>query len=337
MGVDDRFEKIVKACKLPVCQLIFAVVTMVFLAPDTFARGGDARVHAGSGTYGNGYDSSNFGGHSYSHSGSGHGRSDRHQFLGGGYRYFGGSGYNHPDSGTRNFSDGHRYYGGGYLNGFNYIYLPGYFIPNAYSYAYPSYSLYRPHYKSESTMPDVGEYSKHPPKYNRKESAYRYNSASVRYPDMATGNSYSTNDLGWRLLAQNSPREALDVFAAQGGYRPKDGVLKVGYALSAAMQRDLDKAAWAMRGAFRIDPDSLHYLKIDASLRASIETLLDEYHIQLNYAQGNRHFDVAFMIAALNYLIHEIAAARAAIAESVENLGDNSPSAINLQRLVANN
>lgn len=309
---------------------------MVFLVPDVIARGGDAGARAGSGAYGGGYCSRNFCGHShigrnYKHSGS-------HRFFGDGYRHFGDTGHNHFESRAGNFSGGYRYDGDSYyddyLRGFRYAYMSGYYVPGGYSYIYPSFSRYRPQYILSA--PNVGEYEQ-PQKLNKNGNAYRYNSASVRYPDIANGNSYSTNDLGWRLLAQNSLREALDVFAAQTGQRPQDGVLKVGYALSAAMQRDLNKAAWAMRGAFRVDPYSLHYLKIDASLHSSIDTLLDEYRNHLNYAQGNRHIDVAFMIAALNYLIHDIDAARAAIEDSVDKLGDSKPSAINLQRLVANN
>ena len=336
MGVDDRFEKPARVRKLSICQLLLAVVAMVFLVPNATARGGDAGARAGSGAYGGGYGSRNLSGHS--HIGRSHKHSGSHQLSDGGYRHFGGNGHNHFERSARNFSGGYRYddgsYYGGYLRGFSYAYWPGYYVPGAFSYPFFSYSRYRPQY--ESFAPNAGEY-RQPQKYNKKGSAYRYNSASVRYPDIASGNSYSTNDLGWRLLAQNSLREALDVFAARAGQRPQDGVLKVGYALSAAMQRDLNKAAWAMRGAFRVDPDSLHFLKIDASLRASIDALLDEYRNQLNFAQGNRHIDVAFMIAALNYLIHEIDAARAAIEESVDKLGDSTPSAINLQRLVANN
>ncbi len=254
-----------------------------------------------------------------------------HNRLGSGHRRFGG--------GRRHFDGGHRrhlgssYYGvfsGGYPR-YSYAYSPTYYASRAYTYYNPSYSTYRPRNYSSSSYVE----GKNPKKYVGGGDAYRYNSASARYPDTANG-SYATNDLGWRLLGQNNPREALDVFATQAGKQHNDGVPKVGYALSAAMQGDLNKAAWAMRRAFRIDPDSLQYMKIDASLRTSIDTLLAEYHDQLNHTQGNRHFDVAFMIAALNYLIHENDAARVAIGESVDKLGDNSPSAINLQRLVVN-
>jgi hypothetical protein len=341
MGAVSQFGKIVRALNISICQAIFTVGAMVFMVPDLLARGGETGAPAGFGAFSGEHGGGNLSGHSRIRSGHGHSGSHRHP--GGGHRHFGGTGHRYVWYEGRILGDGQRHYGGSYFGGyrggfgyprnFGYVYLPGYYVPNAYSYSYPSYSLHRPQYGL--SVPYAGEYE-HPQKYNRKGSVYRYNSASVRFPAVATGDSYSTNDLGWRLLAQNSAREALDVFAAQAGQYPKDGIPKVGYALSAAMQRDLNKAAWAMRGAFRIDPDSLQYLRIDASLRTHIDALLDEYHNQLNYAQGNRHFDVAFMIAALNYLIQEIDAARAAIVE-VEKLGDSSPSAINLQRLVAKN
>lgn len=304
MGADGHSKKITRPIKLLICRLIFAVSATFFIVPDILARGGETGAQAGFGTYRGGHGSGDFSG--YSHIGSDHG-------------YFAGDYYGDP----RDFD-------------FGYIYFPGYYVPSpyAYSYSYPSYSYHKPQY--EAFVPYAGEY-KHPQKDNRQGRVYRYNSASVRYPAIGNGDSYSTNDLGWRLLEQNSAREALDVFAIQVGQHPKDGIPKVGYALSAAMQRDLNKAAWAMRSAFSIDPDSLQYLRIDASLRTGIDMLLDEYHNQLNYAQGNRHFDVVFMIAALNYLIQEIDAARAAIEESVSKLGDSSPSAVNLQRLVTDN
>jgi len=331
MGANHHSNDSVDALKLPTLLAIFAFCAIVFVIPDATARGGH---HVGSGSHAG--QGRHFGGHS--NFGGSHRHFGGHSRFGSGHRSFGG-GHNRFGSGHRRFGGGHRQhfgssfyggYSGGYRRsnsyyprGYSYAYSPAYYAPRAYSYYNPSYSTYRPRYYSSSSYAGGG-------------NSYSYNSASARYPDTTAG-SYATNDLGWRLLGQNNPREALDVFATQAGKHHNDGVPKVGYALSAAMQGDLNKAAWAMRRAFRIDPDSLHYLKIDALLRTSIDMLLAEYHNQLNYAQGNRHFDVAFMIAALNYLIHEKDAARIAIEESVDKLGDNSPSAINLQRLVVNN
>ena len=339
MSANHHFNDSVDALKLRTRLTIFTFCVILFVTSDATARGGHGHGsghHIGSGAH------------------AGHGRHfGSHSHFGVGHRSFGG-GHNRFGSGHRSFGSDHRHFGGrhrhfggvhrkhfgsSYYGGFSgvyplysYAYSPGYYAPRAYTYYNPSYSTYRPRNYSSSSY--VG--GKNPKKYAGGGNAYTYNSASARYPDTAKG-SYATNDLGWRLLGQNNPREALDVFATQAGKQHNDGVPKVGYALSAAMQGDLNKAAWAMRRAFRIDPDSLHYMKIDASLRTSIDTLLAEYHNQLNYAQGNRHFDVAFMIAALNYLIHENDAARVAIEESVDKLGDNSPSAINLHRLVVNN
>lgn len=333
MSANDRYSKITLALRLLICQLIFAFCSMALIMPNVIARGNhNGGHHIDSGPLGE--HSRHFGGHGHIVRG--------HRHLGDERRHFG-SDYGQFRGGRKNFNVGHSRYGDSFHRGYHrghgyyphgYAYSPVYYAPRVYSFSYPSYLLYRSQYASSA--PSVGGYQ-YPQKYIGREGAYSYNSASVRYPDIATGNSYSTNDLGWRLLAQNNPREALDVFTTQVAQRPKDGVSKVGYALSAAMLNDLNKAAWTMRRAFRIDPDSLHYLKIDTLLRTSIDTLLVEYHNQLNYAQGNRHFDVAFMIAALNYLIHEKDAARVAIEESVDKLGDNSPSAINLQRLVINN
>jgi hypothetical protein len=366
MSANHHSNKSVDSLKLPTLLAIFAFSIIVFVTPDATARGGHGGGHhVGSGSHtGHGR---HFGGHSnlggshrhsggHRHFGSGH-RSfgSNHNRFGSGHRSFGsghnrfgsghrsfGSDHNRFGNGHRRFGSGHRRLGGrhrhfgGYSGGYprySYAYSPAYYAPRAYSYYNPSYSTYRPRYYSSPSYLGRNNY---PKKYAGGGNTYSYNSVSARYPDTAT-ESYSTNDLGWRLLGQNNPREALDVFATQAGKNHNDGVPKVGYALSAAMQGDLNKAAWAMRRAFRIDPDSLHYLKIDALLRTRIDMLLAEYHDQLNYAQGNRHVDVAFMIAALNYLIHENDAARAAIEASVDKLGDNSPSALNLQRLVVNN
>lgn len=363
MGASYQIFNRLWVVKLPILLTVFILCSLVLAMPDAIARGGHGGGHQlGSGSH----TSRHFGGHNHAggqrHFGGGHRSFAGHGRFGGGYRHnhFGSRHrsshfasqprHRHFGSGHRRHLSGRTYYGGyrGYYSGYSsayrrgygyypgnygYVYSPGYYAPGSYAYSYPSYSLYKPGYYS--APPYVGEY-RYSSKYTGTGRNYRYNSATARYPDNSAG-SYSTSDLGWRLLAQNNPREALHVFADQARQRQTDGIPKVGYALSAALQGDLNKAAWAMRRAFRIDPDSLHYLKIDASLRASIDRLLIEYHDQLNHAQGNRHFDVAFMIAALNYLIHEQDAARIAIEQSVDKFGDHSPSAMNLQRLVANN
>lgn len=319
-----------------------AFCVMILATQDTLARGDHADVQQA--------DSHLYGGYAgdHGHLGSGHRHFDSdHGHLESGHRHFKGdhgpfgAGHFRSSSDHSHFGGNHRRllggnfgFFGGYGVGYNYAYPLGYYYPRTYIYSYPSYSLHRPNYFSSPSY--IGGYN-YPKSYSGSRKTYRYNSSDARYPDTTIGTGvYSTNDLGWRLLAQRNPRGALDVFATQAGQSYTDGVPKVGYALSAAMQGDLNRAAWAMRRAFSIDPDSLHYLKIDPSLRASIDMLLAEYHNQLKYAQGNRQFDVIFMIAAMNYLIHDNAAASVAIERLVVKLGDDSPSAQNLRRLVFN-
>ena len=164
-------------------------------------------------------------------------------------------------------------------------------------------------------------------------SAYNNNPADTRYieKDME---SKVTNNAGWELLANNQAGEALGFFAGQAGRYQTDGVPKVGFALSTAMQGDLDRATWAMRRAFRIDPNSLHYINIEPQLRVSINNLIAEYNARLNYSEGYGQSDSDFMIAALNYLLHDKNASRKAIDVAINNGGDNSQSAQNLYNLL---
>lgn len=145
-----------------------------------------------------------------------------------------------------------------------------------------------------------------------------------------------TNNAGWEFLAKNQASEALGFFAGQAGRYQTDGMPKVGFALSTAMQGDLHRAAWAMRRAFSIDPNSLNYIKIEPPLRVSINNLITEYNNRLNSSEGYGQSDSIFMIAALNYLLQDNNAARNAIDRAIDKAGDNSQSAHNLYNLLIN-
>jgi len=246
----------------------------------------------------------------------------------GGHVHFGGS--------HRHFGNYNRGYGGGY----RYSYQPNYnYYPRSYSFtsgyssprAYTGYSprKYSPPITYISRYVDSNPYSSNANLYN----TYNSNSTETRYIEKGAGNNV-TDNLGWQLLAQNNAKEALGVFAGQAGRHQEDGVPKVGFALSTAMQGDLDRAVWAMRRAFSIDPNSLHYVNIEQSLRVSIDNLIAEFNLRLRNSDGNRYSDAAFMVAALNYLIHNDEAARIAIEEAVGKAGDSSQSALNLRNLV---
>lgn len=260
----------------------------------------------------------------------GHGLHGGHGVHGGhfgGHVHFGGS--------HRHFGNYNRGYGGGY----RYSYQPGYnYYPRSYSftsgYSSPrAYTGYSPRNTPSATYinRNVGPnpYSNNANLYN----TYNSDSTGTRYIEKGAGNNV-TGNLGWQLLAQNNAKEALGVFAGQAGRHQEDEVPKVGFALSTAMQGDLDRAVWAMRRAFSIDPNSLHYVNIEQSLRVSIDNLITEFNLRLRNSDGNRYSDAAFMVAALNYLIHNDEAARIAIQEAVDKAGDSSQSALNLRNLV---
>ncbi len=84
-----------------------------------------------------------------------------------------------------------------------------------------------------------------------------------------------------------------------------------------------------MRRAFRIDPDSLHYLQLDKKGHVVIDNLIGQYSSRVN----NNDIDQAFMVSALHYLKHDYVATKKSIANA-QQYGDKSPSLANLQKLV---
>jgi len=196
-------------------------------------------------------------------------------------------------------------YGYGH-NGYSYGHHYGYY-PHAYSYSHYTY----PYYAYQ------GEYYSH--SYPRTYGNATYNS---RYD-----NDNKDADYGWYLLARDKPYDAYKVFADQAENAPNEGAPKVGYALAAGLQGDLNKGTWAMRRAFRIDPDSLHYVELEPSVQSKVKTLINDYD----------HRDNAFMVAALQYLLHNDEAAREAIDRAVDDDRDNSESTRNLYSLLNSN
>jgi len=137
------------------------------------------------------------------------------------------------------------------------------------------------------------------------------------------------NSSAWETLNQGQYNEALRVFAQQAQSNPRLGVPKAGYALATASVGDLDRGVWAMRRAFQIDPDSLHYLQLGEQGHKVIDNLIDQYSSKENDADVGQ----AFMVSALYYLKHDYAAAKQSIA-SAQQFGDTSSSYMNLQRLI---
>ncbi len=224
-------------------------------------------------------------------------------YYGGHYGY---SGHHYGGYGRRHgYYGGHRYGYRGYRGYRGYNYRP------RHNYGYRSY--YSP-YKSYQYYP---------------KSNYNSSDASNNYQ---TDNKYTgTDSTAWNMLSQGQAGSALNIFASEAESNPKAGIPKVGYALATAASGDLSRAVWAMRRAFRIDPDSLHYLLLDEANQGVIDTLIDKYHYSEN--QEDEFYDEAFMVSALNYLKHDYIASRGAVDHAINN-GDRSTSAHNLQKLI---
>jgi len=135
---------------------------------------------------------------------------------------------------------------------------------------------------------------------------------------------------GWGLLIEGEPREALAVFSREAKSRPEDGPPKAGYALAAASSGDLDKGSWAMRRAFRHEPDALPGLAASLGAQGTVDQVIDQYE----YEDDGGSADAAFMLAALHLLNGNQTAAQSA-AENAVHAGDDSESLRNLARILS--
>lgn len=136
---------------------------------------------------------------------------------------------------------------------------------------------------------------------------------------------------GWTLLADGRSAAALSVFANQAERDPTNSVPKIGYSLAMAARGDLSGGVRAMRRACRIDPDSMHNLKLDARLQPTLDRLADRYQVRMNTRDRT---DSAFMLAALKYLRQDRQGAQAA-AEIAATHGDRSESLAHLRQIIA--
>jgi len=194
----------------------------------------------------------------------------------------------------------------------------GYF--SYYPYRYYSHRSYSYPYVSYSLMYSYGS--------SGYSSSPVYSQEKNEYP---TGRIYGIDSAGWTVLAQGEFQTALDIFAKDAEYFPNAGIPKVGYAIAAAAAGDLMQSVIAMREAFHIDPDSIHYLQFDDKVLAIINDLIDIFEDSLQ--ENAKQPDEAFMLSALNYLKHDYGSAHEAIGRAIMD-GDNSPSVYNLHVLI---
>lgn len=150
-------------------------------------------------------------------------------------------------------------------------------------------------------------------------------------PGAGGGAPITRSQVAWSLLARGRDYDALRHFSRMARLRPTEGEPRIGYALSVAGLGDLRRGARAMRRALRTDPTLLD-LTIDGRLRSRIHSLTAGYLTRLENNQADR--DAAFMLAVLYGLIGDTESARYAMG-LLESAGDQTPSAMELRRLIA--
>ncbi|MEL6107860.1 MAG: hypothetical protein AAFU85_17685 [Planctomycetota bacterium] len=82
-------------------------------------------------------------------------------------------------------------------------------------------------------------------------------------PEGIRSSGYTSLDRGWSLLASGDDQAALLHFAELANANTTDAESKVGYALSAAAQGDLETSAWAIRRAIDLQPDIIDRLRTE--------------------------------------------------------------------------
>ncbi len=163
--------------------------------------------------------------------------------------------------------------------------------------------------------------------------SYGYSSPAYSYeePVYSTNNPYGIDSPGWTYLAQGNFQAAINVFAKDIQSFPDAGIPKVGFALASAAAGNLTEGMLAMREAFQVDPDSIHYLYFDERVLTIIDDLIEQYEYE--FQQNNKSPDEAFMVSTLHYLKYDYGSAHEAINRAIID-GDKSPSMGQLHRLV---
>ncbi len=132
---------------------------------------------------------------------------------------------------------------------------------------------------------------------------------------------------GWNALSGGNAGFALDIFAIQSQEDMGNGVPRIGFALAAAANAELDRGARAMRKALSIDPWALNDIHITNELRLMIDMLAEEYTAALQHK--GQDLDYSFMAATLSYLKQDYSTASEMIPDS-----DQSQSASKLRQIL---
>ena len=279
-----------------------------------------------------------------------------------GYNHHYGGGYHHGGN-KRHYGGGYhhggnkRHYGGGYHHGghkrhFSYGFgLRGYHPrrhrhrrSHSFKYYYPRkyYSYYssrsNPHYRFRRT-----DYIEDGTSNNGSYTNATKNNSNISYKpnnDLIVDNfkDYQERERkkgnyksAWRDLVNNQPEKAMRKFGNLASSYPNTGMPKVGYALSAGLKGDHKRAEWAMRRAFRIDPEGIKFTTKNENLNYKVMELEDKYKLFANNSVN--HPNPNFMHAAVSYLQKDFETAKASISKAIES-GDDRESTQNLHTLL---
>lgn len=231
--------------------------------------------------------------------------------------YYGGHGHGGHGHG---YGYGHRYGGHHGYYGYSrpYAYGHSYYRPYRYGYSYsrPYYPSYR-YYGSDD--------HDYPASTRRSSTEAEYDTAST-----VVSSAQATTGSAWEMLGAGRQAEALSRFAEEAQQQPAAPLPKLGYALAASAGGDHERAAWAMRRAFAIEPKALHYAQLSDENRELVNTLAQQY---ADTPPTNAR-DSAFMAAALNYLRRDGKGATEQLERAREN-GEDSVGANKLEQALA--
>ncbi|MCG8379039.1 MAG: hypothetical protein MI865_06150 [Proteobacteria bacterium] len=152
----------------------------------------------------------------------------------------------------------------------------------------------------------------------KKQTVVTSNSRTIR-------NYHYKDSEGWDWLAKGNSGYAIDIFAIQSQQNLYSGVPKIGFAIAAANNGEIERSIRAMRRAIRTDPESLNKLPISHEHRFAIR----EFPIKDKLITNKENDDNAFMLAVLSYLQQDYIVANSYITDA-----DHSQSTTNLRRLI---
>jgi len=150
---------------------------------------------------------------------------------------------------------------------------------------------------------------------SEKHSDTKYDSQAKARDDNTAEGLITKTDTAWLMLEQGEFRRARHQFGLQAANQPEEGIHKIGYALAAAGNGDLDRGSWAMKRALRYDVDAFHYMDMSASMSDLLHQLISEY-------QSLGREDSIVTLAMLHYLAGNKEQAKAIVIESETQISD---------------